>query len=147
MRMHWAAPIAACIAISSVDVVCAQGSEWGKNEYLAACQPCHGTTGKGDGPAANHLARQPADLTKLSVSNGGVFPFVRVFEMIDGRLDVVMHGPREMPVWGDRYKREVMSTAPAGSLTDETANLLARRRILELIEYVSTLQGKSAASR
>ena len=147
MRMHWAAPIAACIAISSVDVVCAQGLEWGKKEFLTACQPCHGKDGKGDGSAASHLARRPADLTKLSESNGGVFPFVRIFEMIDGRLDVVMHGPREMPVWGDRYKRDVMSTAPAGSLTDEAANLLSRGRILELIEYVSTLQGKSAASR
>jgi hypothetical protein len=38
-----------------------------------------------------------------------VFPFVRVFEMIDGRLDVAMHGSREMPVWGDRYKRDAMS--------------------------------------
>jgi hypothetical protein len=37
--------------------------------------------------------------------------------------------------------------APAGSLTDEAANLLARRRILELIEYISTLQGKPAVSR
>ena len=99
MRMHWAAPIAACIAISSVDVVCAQGLEWGKKEFLTACQPCHGKDGKGDGLAASHLARRPADLTKLSESNGGVFPFVRIFEMIDGRLDVVMHGPREMPVW------------------------------------------------
>ena len=90
---------------------------------LRLVSPVTAQAGKGDGPAASHLARRPADLTKLSVSNGGVFPFVRVFEMIDGRLDVVMHGPREMPVWGDRYKREVMSTAPAGSLTDETANL------------------------
>jgi mono/diheme cytochrome c family protein len=64
MRMHWAAPIAACIAISSVDVVCAQGLEWGKKEFLTACQPCHGKDGKGDGSAASHLARRPADLTK-----------------------------------------------------------------------------------
>lgn len=147
MRKHWTAAIAACSAICSVDFVRAQGPDWGKNEYLTACQPCHGKDGKGDGSTASHLARRPADLTKLSESNGGVFPFVRVFEMIDGRLDVAIHGPREMPVWGDRYKRDVISSAPAGSLTDEAANLLARRRILELIEYISTLQGKSAASR
>jgi hypothetical protein len=146
MRMHWVAPFAARIAISSADVVCAQGLDWGKNEYLLSCQPCHGTTGRGDGPAASHLARHPADLTKLSESNGGVFPFVRVFEMIDGRLDVAMHGPREMPVWGDRYKRDVIASTPTGSLTEEAANLLARRRILELIEYISTLQEKPATS-
>jgi hypothetical protein len=139
--------MAVCIVISCVGAVCAQGQQWGKNEYLAACEPCHGKDGKGDGSAAGHLAKPPADLTKLSTSNGGVFPFVRVFEMIDGRLEVVMHGPRDMPVWGDRYKRDAISRAPAGSLTDDTANLLARRRILELIEYISTLQEKPAVPR
>jgi hypothetical protein len=145
MRMHWVAPLAACIAISGADVVRAQGPDWGKSQYLLSCQPCHGTTGRGDGAAAKHLARRPADLTKLSESNGGVFPFVRVFEMIDGRLEVAMHGPREMPVWGDRYKRDVITNMPTGSLTEEAANLLASRRILELIEYISTLQHPAAS--
>jgi mono/diheme cytochrome c family protein len=57
MRKHWAAAIAACIAICSVDFVRAQGPDWGKNEYLTACQPCHGKDGKGDGSTASHLAR------------------------------------------------------------------------------------------
>ena len=74
------------------------------------------------------LAKRPADLTRLSEANGGVFPLVRVFDVIDGRLDAELHGPREMPVWADRHKQ----------MADE----LARRRILQVIEYISTLQGK-----
>jgi hypothetical protein len=73
MRKHWAAAIAACIAICSVDFVRAQGPDWGKNEYLTACQPCHGKDGKGDGSTASHLARRPADLTKLSESTVACF--------------------------------------------------------------------------
>jgi mono/diheme cytochrome c family protein len=116
--------------------------ERGKDEYHRSCEPCHGATGKGDGPNAKHLAKRPADLTKLSESYGGVFPFERVFETIDGRLDVALHGPREMPVWGDRYKRDVLTTVPTNSVSDEMANIMARNRILQLIEYLSTLQGK-----
>jgi hypothetical protein len=71
-----------------------------------------------------------------------VFPFVRVFETIDGRLEVALHGPREMPVWGDRYKRELISEVPKDAVSNDMTNVLARRRILELIEYISTLQVK-----
>jgi hypothetical protein len=72
----------------------------------------------------------------------GVFPFVRLFEIIDGRLEIALHGPREMPVWGDRYKRELISEMPKDAVSNDMANVLARRRILELIEYISTVKGK-----
>ena len=94
------------------------------------------------GATAKHLAKRPADLTRLSEANGGVFPFVRVFEVIDGRLDVALHGPREMPVWADRYKRDLLSRLPREDVSGEMADILARRRILQVIEYISTLQGK-----
>jgi mono/diheme cytochrome c family protein len=40
----------------------------GKNSFAAACSPCHGPTGKGDGPAGSFLQRggarvRPRDLT------------------------------------------------------------------------------------
>jgi len=85
------------------------------------------------------LAKPPSDLTKLSESNGDVFPFV-LFEEIDGPLEVALHGSREMPVWGDRYKRDLISEVPRDAVSDDMANVLGRRRILELIEYISTLQ-------
>jgi hypothetical protein len=49
---------------------------------------------------------------------------------------------RNVPVWGDRYKRELISEMPKDAVSSEMANILARRRILELIEYISTVQGK-----
>jgi mono/diheme cytochrome c family protein len=143
MRVTWpGAFVAACVTIGIVDSAWAQGLDRGRDEYLRSCEPCHGASGKGDGPTAKHLAKRPADLTRLSEANGGVFPFVRVFEVIDGRLDVALHGPREMPVWADRYKRDLLSRLPREDVSGEMADILARRRILQVIEYISTLQGK-----
>jgi mono/diheme cytochrome c family protein len=143
MQVTWpSAFMAACVAIGIAQGAWAQSPDRGKSEYLRSCEPCHGIEGKGDGSNTMHLPRRPADLTKLSQSNGGVFPFVRVFESIDGRLEIALHGPREMPVWGDRYKRELISEMPKDAVSNDMANVLARRRILELIEYISTTQGK-----
>jgi mono/diheme cytochrome c family protein len=141
MRVIWGILMTACLAIDNAGVACAQGQEVGKSEYLNSCESCHGTTGKGDGPAGRSLAKRPADLTKLSQSNGGVFPFARVYDYIDGRLSVLEHGPREEPVWGERWKRNVLSQAPANAVTDDAANMLVSRRIVKVIEYISTLQG------
>ena len=146
----WIAVLTAvCLMLVSVDDAYAQSPNRGKDEYIRgkdeymrSCQPCHGIGGRGDGPTAKHLAKPPSDLTGLSESNGGVFPFVRVFEVIDGRLDVALHGPREMPVWADRYKRDLLSRLPREDVSGEMADILARRRILQVIEYISTLQGK-----
>jgi mono/diheme cytochrome c family protein len=37
--------------------------------YIANCAPCHGTKGKGDGPAAAALNPKPADHTSEAVRN------------------------------------------------------------------------------
>jgi mono/diheme cytochrome c family protein len=102
---------AAVITISAAisDAACAQGMDLGKNEYLRSCASCHGETGKGDGPAAKSLPKPPGDLTKLAKNNNGVFPISRVYDVIDGRMQVIMHGTREMPVWGDVFRRELMA--------------------------------------
>jgi mono/diheme cytochrome c family protein len=139
MQSIWLGPVIA--AAAAIHPVNAQTLEAGKTEYLKSCQACHGAGGKGDGPRANNLSKRPSDLTKLSETNNGVFPFVRVYEVIDGRLDVVVHGERNMPVWGDLYRREVRSRL-SGNPSDDLVEQLARRRILELVEYVSTLQRK-----
>jgi hypothetical protein len=70
-------------------------------------------TGKGDGPVAKSLSEPPTDLTKLSEGNKGVFPLSRIYEVIDGRIQVEIHGTREMPVWGETYTREVRVARPA----------------------------------
>jgi mono/diheme cytochrome c family protein len=135
---------AAVIAISATisDAGCAQGMDLGKNEYLRSCASCHGETGKGDGPVAKSLPKPPGDLTKLSKNNNGVFPISRVYDVIDGRMQVIMHGTREMPVWGDVFRRELMARVPREKMSPEVQDAMVRIRILMLIEYVSKLQDK-----
>ena len=80
-----------------------QQADAGKAEYQSSCASCHGVDGKGTGPVADALKTKPADLTMIAKHNNGVFPFGRIYEIIDGRLEVKSHGVRDMPVWGFRF--------------------------------------------
>jgi hypothetical protein len=87
------------------------------------------------------LKKQAADLTVLSKNNGGVFPFKRTYDVMSGAVDVVGHGPRNMPIWGNYYNAQAMSElGPSSRQGDVRA--FTRARILALIEYVSILQAK-----
>jgi len=135
--------LAALGVLLSAGVVLAQDdTDFGKREFMRACASCHGATGKGDGPVAKSLVKPPADLTKLSANNKGVFPISRVFAVIDGRIQVMVHGPREMPVWGDVYTRGLSERAPRDFMSKELSDALVRVRILTLVEYLSTIQDK-----
>lgn len=113
----------------------------GEQEYLNSCASCHGPAGKGDGPVAPSLKHPPADLTKLSQNNNGVFPVAHTLEVIDGRLEVAAHGKREMPVWGEVYNPAwdsgVIATPPNAK---DLAEWIARLRMLALVEFISTIQ-------
>jgi mono/diheme cytochrome c family protein len=54
----------------------------GAEDFASYCAGCHGATAKGDGPAAAGLSRRPADLTRISARNGGVFPGTKVMAKI-----------------------------------------------------------------
>jgi mono/diheme cytochrome c family protein len=112
----------------------------GKAEYDSACAACHGLAGKGNGYMASQLKTRVPDLTVLAKNNNGVFPFDRVYQVIDGRQEVKAHGPREMPIWGRAFNLQssvYFENYPPGDL--ESA---ARSRILALTEYLYRLQGK-----
>ena len=98
----------------------------GKYEYQTHCATCHGLQGKGNGPMADALKTEPSNLTTLSKKNGGVFPYGRVFSVIEGRVTADAHGS-DMPVWGERYKLEVHAA-------------VASARIYELASYVKAIQ-------
>ena len=136
--------IAAIIAISVAlpDAGCAQDMDLGKNEYVRSCASCHGETGKGDGPTSKTLRTRPSDLTKLAKNNNEVFPLLRVYDVIDGRMQVIVHGTREMPVWGDVFQRELAGRAPGERMSRELQDALVRTRILALMEYMLKLQDK-----
>jgi len=104
----------------------------GKLEYQDYCAACHGPAGKGNGPMSELWKKPPADLTQLSKKNNGQYPFWRVYRTIDGREEVVAHGPRAMPVWGAHFLMQ-----EGGAPLDEHTVL---GRILALVYYVESLQ-------
>ena len=129
----------------------------GKAEYLSSCAPCHGADGKGKGPlSANKLKTKPADLTALAKKNNGVFPVSAVYEAIDGRNAIELHGAREMPIWGCRHtpspvsptktsKRKVYRAPdPFESHLDLSCDSedIIGNRILSVIEYLRRIQEK-----
>ena len=136
--------VSALLVIGHTAVAYPQGRELGKLEYFNSCASCHGPEGRGDGPVAKSLKRTPADLTKLSQANKGVFPSSRVHEVIDGRFDVETHGKREMPVWGQVYQPWASAKDPkiAPYVSNELGEWIVHARILSLVEYISTLQAK-----
>ena len=148
MRTTWCVIFAASAMMGTIDVLRAQPAENpGRNEFLRSCASCHGVSGKGDGPVAKSLSPRPSDLTRLSEANNGVFPVSRVHEIIDGRIESLVHGTRDMPVWGERYMREMISPESPGFVSKEWAEAMVRRRILALVEYISTLQRATRRSR
>lgn len=101
----------------------------GDELYKTYCAVCHGTEGKGDGPAAEALKQRPADLTQLSRKNGGKFPALEVKNYISGMDTVAAHGSRTMPIWGD-----IFSQMPPGR-QDQVSF-----RISGLIKYLEQMQ-------
>jgi mono/diheme cytochrome c family protein len=114
----------------------------GKREYVLSCAVCHGDSGKGDGPLVEFLKKPPTDLTIIQKNNKGVFPFARVYGVIDGRLPVLVHGPRDMPVWGREYRQDAADLTRGFGINPEDAESYVRGRIIALIGYIYTLQEK-----
>jgi len=115
---------------------------FGKREFDSNCASCHGMDGKGRGPVAGFLTKNPPDLTLLSRSNGGVFPMDRLYRAIDGRdlpegSQAGPHGNREMPIWGRDYR---LRDGEYYGDTPYDADAMVRGRILALLEYLNRLQ-------
>ena len=101
----------------------------GRELFVNHCASCHGPNGTGNGPLAPAMRRTPPDITELALANGGVFPADSLRRIVDGRA-VESHGDREMPVWGDVFKR-------GGDTHRESA---ARERITAILKYVASIQ-------
>ncbi len=106
-------------------------SNSGKAMYNGYCAVCHGTDGKGNGPAASALKVQPTDLTLLAQKNGGKYPSAHVASVIRGQAKLPSHGTEDMPIWGPLFSS--ISQGHQAQVQQRTANLVA---------YIETLQAK-----
>lgn len=112
---------------------------YGGLEFERACAICHGFNGKGKGVMSDSLTKKPADLTVIAKNNNGHFPFTEIYQIIEGSPKVGIHGSRDMPVWGDRYRIQAKDLAEAEEYeVDEY--LYTRGLILELMLYIMSLQ-------
>ena len=111
----------------------AEGPEQGAALYHEYCASCHGESGSGNGPLAAYLTVRPSDLRTIKARHHGVFPREELTQIIDGTKEVVGHGVRTMPIWGERLQDDVIGRV------DKPA--VAQGRIGFLLDYVETLQG------
>lgn len=103
----------------------------GKEMFNSYCAVCHGTDGKGAGPAAQALKAAPANLTTLTQSNGGKYPAAHVASVLRGQATLPSHGNADMPVWG-----------PLFSNLSQGHEDMVQQRLANLVNYVETLQAK-----
>ena len=103
----------------------------GEELYLTYCASCHGRDGRGNGPVAEVLEREPTDLTRLAAR--GKFAEGNLIEVIDGRRVVPAHGTRQMPVWGAIFESELEE---GGAATHRTARL----RTGVLVDHLRSIQ-------
>jgi len=102
----------------------------GVDLFKEYCAVCHGTDGKGAGPAADALKKHPADLTQLARKNGGTFPELPVMNYIKGADTLASHGSRDMPVWGSIFSQMSQNQD------------LVQVRVYALLKYIEQLQAK-----
>ena len=90
----------------------------GKAKYQEVCAPCHGASGKGDGPAAAGLPTKPRNHTDAAYMNK--LKDQEIFDVIKKGGQAVGKSPL-MPPWG-------------GQLSD--------KEIQDLVAYIRTLARK-----
>ena len=124
------------IVLASGTPALAQDNALGEEAYRVSCAVCHGSDGQGGGEFADVLKVAPPDLTRLTANTSDkVFPYLYVFETVDGRASIRAHGTAEMPIWGDTFRQRIGETAgPFG------AELIIRAKIVALVDYVESIQ-------
>ena len=128
------------IAVSCLALlpVVTHAAERGSFEYSVSCAQCHGADGSGNGAISQYLVDPAPPLTSLSKNNGGAFPVEYVVGVLEGTVDVGVHG-RDMPIWGARYRESLMEGVECG-ITAAECEALVRVRTLSLIDYLASLQ-------
>jgi mono/diheme cytochrome c family protein len=118
-------PLLGLILLGTVSISGADQVSEGRALYLRNCAACHGVKADGNGPAAPALAIKPPDLRLLSARYGNPLPQDQIARFIDGRADVVAHGPRDMPVWGEKVWEFPDGKGNSSQVTPRIAALIA----------------------
>ena len=130
---------AICATVLATTPAFSSSLENGKKEFMTYCAPCHGVSGKGDGPVAPELQKTPVDVTAYAGKNNGVFPGDKIRLMVDGRTMPRAHGTPQMPVWGQWFSYQ----ATAGGLLQEdrkAINAEVKDRLDSLMIYIKSIQ-------
>ncbi len=125
-----AAPAQTAPTVKHVPITNAPSNS-GKEMFNSYCAVCHGTDGKGNGPAASAMKTTPTDLALLAQKNGGKYPASHVAAVIRGQAVTPSHGSQDMPVWG-----------PLFSSIDQGHEGQVQQRITNLVSYIESLQAK-----
>lgn len=75
---------------------------------------------------AKTLSPPPGDLTKIKQRDGS-FSTTKVYQVIYGRGEMVMHGLKQMPTWGAR-------------LSEDTEGLKTHTRVTNMVLYLKSIQ-------
>jgi mono/diheme cytochrome c family protein len=105
----------------------------GARLFLAHCASCHGRDARGNGIMTESLRHAPPDLTRFTTRNGGVFPRERIAQIIDGR-GIAAHGDRDMPIWGNAFKRT----------SDDATPEAVAARVRAIADYLEAIQQRGA---
>lgn len=108
-------------------------TDLGAELFQSYCVQCHGTSGQGDGPMAEHLDQPPADLTALALANDGRMPRDHVMQTVYGYPGKFQSTP--MPEFGP------LLTGPSRKLRTEDGALIDTPvALIALVDYLETLQ-------
>lgn len=105
----------------------------GRAFFAANCTSCHGTSGRGDGPAASGLRPAPTNLTQLARDNGGTFPTARALAYVYGDAQQA-HVARAMPQFGGAMADDLVPVEIDGTFTPTPRVLAALLSYLESIQ-------------
>jgi len=103
----------------------------GQEMFNSYCAVCHGTDGKGAGPAASALKVPPTDLTELSAKNGGKYPSMHISSVLRGEAETPAHGSKDMPIWGPLFRH-----------LSQGHDAEVQQRVANLNQYIESIQKK-----
>ena len=107
----------------------------GNRTYARFCSICHGDDAKGNGKFTANINTIPPNLTELSKNNNGVFPWIDLYDTIDGVNTQPAHGKKDMPIWGELFNINSWSEKHI-----EYSDTIVRGRIFELLMYLHSVQ-------